>query len=168
MSQLNRRNFIAGSAALTSLSAAGVANASIGMPKGGVAPPMYGPPTGIAKLNANENPYGPSPAALRAMIDASRQGAYYVGDSVNRLRSMIAEKHGLTKDHILFSAGSSGALTYLAVEAAKRGKIVAPDLYWDTTTRMGLAQTGGEMIRLPKTDNLDIDLKAMGLSLIHI
>ena len=29
--------------------------------------PLYGPPPGIAKLNANENPYGPSKAALAAM-----------------------------------------------------------------------------------------------------
>lgn len=174
MPQFNRRAFLASSVALSSLSSAALANEALTLPKGGVAPPQYGAPTGIAKLNANENPYGPSPAALRAMVDASRQGAYYVRDSVTRLRSMIAEKHGLTKDHILFSAGSSGALTYLAVEASKRGKIVAPDLYWDTTTRMGLAQTGGEMIRLPKTEDLNIDLKAMGsavsseVSMVHI
>ena len=28
----------------------------------------YGPASGIAKLNANENPYGPSPAAITAMM----------------------------------------------------------------------------------------------------
>ena len=32
---------------------------------------LYAPPLGIAKLNANENPYGPSPSATRAMAEAS-------------------------------------------------------------------------------------------------
>lgn len=173
MSQLNRRHFLMGSAAVTA-AAPVLAGPATNLAVGGITPPRYGPPPGIAKLNANENPYGPSPAALRAMADASRQGAYYVGESVTRLRAMIAEKHGLTSDQILFSSGSSGALTYLAVEALQRGKIVAPDLYWDTTTRMGMRQTGGEMIRLAKDPNLAIDLKAMAaavaddVSMVHV
>ncbi len=32
---------------------------------------LYGPDVGIAKLNANENPYGPSPEAIKAMMQAS-------------------------------------------------------------------------------------------------
>ena len=151
-----------------------LAGASISLPKGGISPPQYGPTPGVAKLNANENPYGPSPAALRAVMEATRHGAYYVGDSVVRLKAMIAEKHGLTPEHILLGAGSSGVLTYLAVEASKRGKIVAPDLYWDTTTRMGINQSGGDMIRLPKTKDLGINLSDMeaavdeGVSMVHV
>ena len=30
----------------------------------GLEQPLYGPAPGVAKLNANENPYGPSPAAI--------------------------------------------------------------------------------------------------------
>lgn len=172
MTKVNRRELLMG-AAMAAASASTV-SASTGLAVGGVAPPLYGPKAGVAKLNANENPYGPSPAALRAMLDASRNGAYYVGDSVKRLRAMIAEKHGLTPEHILFSAGSSGVLTYLAVAASKQGKILGPDLFWDTTTKMALRQSGGELVRLPKTEDLTIDLKAMeaavtdDISLVHV
>lgn len=172
MSSFNRRAFVLGTT--TAVVAAPALASSANLTLGGVSPPRYGPAPGVAKLNANENPYGPSPAALRAIGEASRHGAYYVGESVSRLRSMIAEKHDVTPDHILFSAGSSGVLTYLAVAASRRGKIVAPDLYWDTTTRMGLGQSGGEMIRLPKTKDLGIDLKAMAdavtdeVAMVHV
>ena len=173
MTQFNRRSFVLGSTLAAGVLPS-VAGATMSLPQGGIMPPRYGPPPGIAKLNANENPYGPSPAALRAMAESARHGAYYVGESVERLKAMIAEKHGITKDHILLSAGSSGVLTYLAVAASKRGKIVTPDLYWDTTTRMGIAQTGGEMVRLPKHPELAIDLEAMAsmvddsIAMVHV
>ena len=159
MTHTNRRSFMIGSSmAAGSLPLAAYASANT---FGGVTPPAYAPAQGIAKLNANENPYGPSPGALRAMVEASRSGAYYVSESVPRLKSMIAERHGLTPDHILLSAGSSGVLTYLAIAASKRGKIVGPDLFWETTTHMALRQSGGEFLRLPKTKDLQIDLSAM-------
>ncbi len=159
---LNRRGFmkVNGVAGL----AAGVAIAGSGtaVQAGGMSLPKlnYGPPAGVAKLNANENPFGPSPLALDAMMDAARKGAYYVGESVSRLKSMIAERHGLTPDHVSLSAGSSGVLSYLAVAMTKKGHILAPDLFWDTTAKAGVRQ-GGEIKRLPKTADLSIDLKAM-------
>ena len=67
--QFNRRSFVVGSTLLGSAVAAGLpgmASTPSAHARGGTTPPRYGPPTGIAKLNANENPYGPSPAALRA------------------------------------------------------------------------------------------------------
>lgn len=67
---------------------------------------LFGPASGIAKLNANENPYGPSPKALKAMVEASAHGAYYVRRSAQRLREMIAERHGLSSDYVVLSSGS--------------------------------------------------------------
>jgi histidinol-phosphate aminotransferase len=146
---LTRRGFIGSSAATVAL---------------GLAPPalaaLYGPEPGIAKLNANENPYGPSPKALKAMTAASAQGAYYVGPSVARLMDMITERFQVDHQQITLSAGSSGALANLARAKAASGKIVGPDLFWDTTTRLALRQ-GGELIRTPKTADLGIDLDAL-------
>src|SRR6056297_3167834 len=103
---------------------------------------LYGPATGVAKLNANENPYGPSPKALKAMAEASGRGAYYVGESVDRLIDKLSERFALDRDHITLGAGSSGALANLARAKAKEGRIVGPDLFWDTTTRLALRQGG--------------------------
>ncbi len=122
----------------------------------------YGPPPGVAKLNANENPYGPSPAALRAMADACSMGAYYAGGSAvtARLKSMISERFGIPAEQVSLSAGSSGVLTYFAAAKAKEGKILGPDLFWDTTTRAALRQ-GGELVRTPPTTDLSVDLEAL-------
>ena len=127
---LSRRSFFAASAALTGgalLSAKKVKANTAGY----TANPLYGPPIGAAKLNANENPYGPSPAAIKAMAEASQSGAYYVNESAKKLRDMIAERHGLTRDHIMLSSGSSGVLTFMAMAATRQGSILAPDLFWD-------------------------------------
>lgn len=159
-SELSRRGFLRGSAMM-----AGAVAGSTVVSIGAAAAPhhaslMYGPAPGVAKLNSNENPYGPSKQALAAMAEASAMGAYYVGDSVSTLISMIAEKNGVTGDYISLSAGSSGVLTYLAVARAKEGKILGPDLFWDTTSRAAIRQ-GGEIVRTPRTDDLAIDLEAI-------
>lgn len=153
---LSRRRFLGGSA----LVAGAIAGSVIPMAASQAAMTTslkYGPAKGIAKLNANENPYGPSPAALKAMSEASSKGAYYVGESVPTLLSMIAERHGIKESQISLSSGSSGVLTYLAVAKAREGKILGPDLFWDTTTRAALRQ-GGEMKRIAKTADLSTDL----------
>ena len=99
----------------------------------------------MAKLNANENPYGPSPAAIDAMTEAIRKGAYYVNATAEKLKEMIAERNGVTKDHIILSSGSSGALTSLAMMAAQKGNILGSDLFWDTTSRMGTRNSASEI-----------------------
>jgi histidinol-phosphate aminotransferase len=136
--------------------------------------PLYGPSVGVAKLNANENPYGPSPAALKAMAEASQSGAYYVSESSKKLRDMIAERHGLTREHVMLSSGSSGVLTFLAMAATRQGNILGPDLFWDTTSRMGVRNSDYGIERLPKRADLAIDLEAMknalsdDISLVHV
>ncbi len=166
-SRLNRRTFLGGSAAFSGALAAGgglpLSLTSVSASASSAAPvyaPSYGPAPGIAKLNANENPYGPSDAALAAMLQASKRGAYYVGETVPRLKSMIAERHGLTPEHIALSSGSSGVLTYLGEARSVKGKILGPDLFWDTTAKMA-TRHGGSIKRLPRNPNLAIDLDAM-------
>ncbi|WP_226665128.1 pyridoxal phosphate-dependent aminotransferase [Microbulbifer aggregans] len=157
---LSRRLFLQGTtAALSTAAIGGMTTASakeIARPT-----PLYGPPPGVAKLNANENPYGPSPKALKAMMEASQKGAYYVYDSVARLKAMIAERHGLTPDHIALGSGSSAGLVAAAIVAGHTGNILGPDLFWDTTSRAVEIQELGEIKRLPKLESLEIDLDAM-------
>ena len=165
MSSYSRRSFLG-----SSVAAAGVAT---GMAVTGTAAaaatasakaPAYGPAAGVAKLNANENPYGPSPTAIKEAFEATKLGAYYVGASVPMLKAMIAERHDVTPEHVALSSGSSGVLTYIATAAGDKGNILAPDLFWDTTARMG-TRHGGEVVRLPKNDGLAIDLDAMFASI---
>ena len=46
----------------------------------------YGAERGIARLNWNENPYGPSKKALQAIIKSSYESAYYPDHLVKRLK----------------------------------------------------------------------------------
>ena len=156
MAEISRRKFLGGGTA--ALVAANIVPLQGLMASSSLS---YGPAPGIAKLNANENPYGPSAGAIKAMNNAVSKGAYYVGDSVSTLIDMIAERHGITKEHISLSSGSSGVLTYLAVAKTREGKILGPDLFWDTTSRAALRQNGGEILRTRKTADLSIDLDAI-------
>ncbi len=147
---LSRRAFLGGSAAALSLAATNPALADV----------LYGPADGIVKLNANENPYGPSRKAIKAMRQAIREGSYYVGPSVQTLLSMISERFGIPVEQVSLSSGSSGALRSLASAMLREGNVVGPDLFWDTTTRLAMQQ-GGELKRTPKTADLGIDLAAV-------
>ncbi|WP_231759289.1 pyridoxal phosphate-dependent aminotransferase [Microbulbifer elongatus] len=160
---LSRRLFLQGTTATVSAAFAAASTSSLAGTKPEInrPTPLYGPPPGVAKLNANENPYGPSPAALKAMMEASQKGAYYVYDSVMRLKTMIAERHGLTPEYVTLGSGSSAGLAAAAVTAAQTGNILGPDLFWDTTSRVVELQNIGEIKRLPKLESLAIDLDAM-------
>lgn len=162
-SALSRRGFMG----LTSAMALGGVASSAGLHSSrALAAPqtasglLYGPAPGVAKLNANENPYGPSQSAIAAMAEASAMGAYYIGDALTRLRSMISERFDIPASQVSFSSGSSGVLTYLALAKAREGKILGPDLFWDTTTRAALRQ-GGELVRIAPTSDLGLDLDAL-------
>ena len=87
---------------------------------------------------------------------------------------MIAERHDLSPDYVVLSSGSSGVLTYLALASSQHGKILAPDLFWDTTSLMGVRNSGNGIVRLPKSASLNIDLQAMegaldsDISMVHV
>jgi histidinol-phosphate aminotransferase len=88
---------------------------------------------------------------------------------------MIAEKHGLERGNISMSAGSSPILSFAALAGAEKGKILGPDLFWDTTSRAPEKQGKGEIVRIAnRSKDLSIDLDAMynaiddSVSFVHI
>ena len=82
--------------------------------------------------------------------DRSNKPRRLLYTTAETLKAMIAERHGLTKDHIILSSGSSGVLTSLAMMAAQRGSILGSDLFWDTTSRMGTRNSTHGIKRLTK------------------
>ena len=74
---------------------------------------------------------------------------------------MIAERNDVSTDHIMITSGSSGALMYLAAAVSQSGHIIGPDLFWDTTSKMGTRNSPFGLKYLPKTEDLSIDLKKM-------
>lgn len=172
----SRRLFLGGSVAATAIGASGLVTSSgLQAASAAEAKVLYGPKPGIAKLNANENPFGPSPAALKAISTAAAEGgAYYAYPAAMTLLDMIAERHGITRKNISLSAGSSPILSYAAVAASKNGKILGPDLFWDTTSKAPEKQGAPEIMRVANTKDLAIDLDAMyaaiddSIGMVHI
>ena len=119
------------------------------------------PPSIKARLNANENPFGPSPKAKEALIAAIDSGNRYSFGPLRELGKKIVEHEGLGEKQILFAAGSSPILTAGAVYYAEQGgNVVAGDpSYSDMPSR--IEEFGGEVRWVPLTDEYKLDLKAM-------
>ena len=65
---------------------------------------------GKVRLNANENPYGPSDKARQAVKDILDEGNRYPFDALDNLKEILAKKEGVTVDHIHIGAGSGSLL----------------------------------------------------------
>ncbi|MBU2876516.1 MULTISPECIES: pyridoxal phosphate-dependent aminotransferase [Alteromonadaceae] len=173
----SRRLFLGGSIAASAAGASGlIVPAGLASAATSPAPKVsYGPAAGIAKLNANENPYGPSPEALKAISQASSQGgAYYAYNAGMYLRDMIAENYNLKPGNISITAGSSLILAFAALAATTKGVILGPDLFWDTTSKAPISQGGPDIRRVANTADLEIDLDALydaiddNVAMVHV
>jgi len=119
--------------------------------------PAFGPAPGTALLARNENPYGPAPSAMKAIADTAKMGCYYANSGVQKLAAMIAERHGLTPDHVLIGSGSTEVLSAIALIYGAKGQIVTPDLFWDTTV-VYAERKGAKVVRVPLKADMSVDL----------
>ncbi len=71
-------------------------------------------PKHIVRLSSNENPYGPSPMAVRAMQEAFGLAWRYPDEHADMLMDMLARLNGVQRDHILLGDGSGEILKLCA------------------------------------------------------
>lgn len=153
---------LAGCASTQSATASSAAETMGAFPPGPQEANLFGPEAGLALLSRNENPYGPAPSALKMIEAAATKGAYYTNDGATKtLAAMIAERHGVTPEQIVVTTGSGEALSALALIYGPRGPIVAPRLFWDTTALYAAKLGMAEIVRIPLTSDMDIDLAGM-------
>ncbi|WP_194745279.1 pyridoxal phosphate-dependent aminotransferase [Thermaurantiacus tibetensis] len=167
---VSRRGVFAGAAGLVALAGAPGAGRAAPAP----APALFGPPPGVAQLSRNENPYGPSPAALRAIAETAALGCWYANAATERLAAMIAERNGLAPDHVMVGAGSSEVLDCATMAFGRSGAIVAPELLFDPPLAYAEGK-GVEVRRVPLAPDMGIDLDALaaaarapGVALVHL
>lgn len=67
----------------------------------------------LVRLGSNENPYGPSQKARQAIQDVMSLGNRYSFTEMNEMKTLLAQKEGVSPDHIMLGAGS-GELLCLA------------------------------------------------------
>ncbi len=152
---------LAGCATTTSATAA-AAEATGAFPAEASGPTLFGPEPGLALLSRNENPYGPAPSALKMITKAAEKGAFYTNqEAVETLNKLIADRHGVSPEQIVITTGSGEALSALALIYGPKGPIVAPRLFWDTTALYAAKLNMAEIIRIPLTEDMDMDLAAM-------
>jgi histidinol-phosphate aminotransferase len=91
--------------------AAGAALLDMGLaPRVSEASLAWGEPNDAIQLNSNENPYGPSPAALEAMTRSQSVASRYPDGQEDQVRRALAKLHGVTPEQITLGCGSNDIL----------------------------------------------------------
>lgn len=120
-----------------------------------------GPSGRTLRLAANENPYGPGPAARAAMEKAVPDSWMYPMAEEMALKSLIAEREGLSPRHVMIGDGSSEILHVAALLAGAGGG----ELVMAAPTFLFVAghvrAIGGSVREVPLDRQMRHDLKAM-------
>lgn len=116
-----------------------------------------------ARLSLNENPFGPSPAAVAAMEAAVKgnQTSRYPYARMGELISLIAAKEGVPTECIVPSVGSGEILESVGIQfGLKSGDVVYATPGYVQLPRAADA-VGGKLVGVPLTASLEHDLGAM-------
>ncbi len=114
-----------------------------------------------ARLNANENPFGPSDKVRLAVMESVSTGNRYGHQDAAILRAMIAEKEGVPEDYILLSPGSTDLLEKVAItQFVKGGNVVSADPAYMSLIKTAMA-FDADWKQVPLTADYAHDLAAM-------
>ena len=114
-----------------------------------------------ARLLANENPYGPSAKTKVAIMESVAMGNRYGHGDAAKLKSMIAEKEGVTPEHILLGPGSTDILEKTAIVSfIDGGNVVSADPAYMSLIKTALAFKA-DWKSVPLTANWAHDLDGM-------
>ena len=140
----------------------GIAAASVSPLLGAGSSAPAAPATGgVVRLSANENPYGPCPAALRAMREAFALAWRYPDEATDGLRADLAKAHGLPKEWFLIGDGSSEILKLAANAFTGPGlRLVAADPTFEAIAVHARVQ-GTEVVAVPLDRQFAHDLEKM-------
>jgi histidinol-phosphate aminotransferase len=118
--------------------------------------------SGIVRLSANENPYGPCPKALQAITDSFGLACRYPDEHNNVLIDKLATLNNVDRDQILLGDGS-GEILKLCAETftgAQNGKLVAAEPTFEAILNNASAN-GAEVVKVPLTSSFAHDLAKM-------
>ncbi len=118
-------------------------------------------PAAPVRLSSNENPYGPSPAALRAMTDAFGLAWRYPDDHADALTEALAKLHSVAPARIMLGNGSGEILKVCAAALTGPGRrLVVADPTFEAIARHA-AVNRAEVSKIPLTANYHHDLTKM-------
>jgi histidinol-phosphate aminotransferase len=116
---------------------------------------------GVVRLSSNENPYGPSPAALKAMTAAFGLAWRYPDEYSDMLAEDLAKLHAVAVDHILLGDGSSEILKVSADAFTNPQKkiVVANPTFESIARHASMAQA--EVVKIDLARDYSHDLPRM-------
>lgn len=118
-----------------------------------------------ARLLANENPWGPSKKVIAAIAESASKGNRYVYNSSKKMVDLLAEKEGVTAEHILLSAGSTDILEKTAFALCmKGGNVISADPSYLSLVKTAQA-IGATWKNIPLRPDYAHDLEAMEKSI---
>ncbi len=127
----------------------------------------------VVRLSSNENPYGPSPKALKAMTDAFGLACRYPDDSADLLIEALAKHNGVEREQILLGDGSGEILkvcaeTFTGPSNGKnptggRGKLVVADPTFEAILAHAKVY-GADTVKVPLTLTFSHDLSKMAIA----
>lgn len=117
-------------------------------------------PGDIIKLDANENPYGPSPRVLEALANL-RYPHIYPDPASTALRNALAQDTGIPAEHLLAGAGADEL-----IDLIMRLFIVPGDRIIDCPPTFGMysfdaAVNAGTVVRVPRRADFSLDVEAI-------
>lgn len=115
----------------------------------------------FAKLNSNENPFGPSKRVREAITDSFDVACRYPSMVFRPLLEQIAETEGVSTDHIVITGGSTEGLKATGLTyGIDGGEIIAADPTFQAMLRYA-ENFGAYVHRVPVDEYMNHDLEAM-------
>jgi histidinol-phosphate aminotransferase len=110
------------------------------------------------KMASNENPYGPSPMAVKAMQAVLSESNFYPDNDAGELRQRLADHHKVQPEQVVPTAGSTALLGIIT------RTLLSPGLNAITSERsfivypIATQAAGGRLIRVPTlNDGFDLN-----------
>lgn len=121
--------------------------------------------TDVVKLASNENPLGPSPAAVVALRRAVETVHLYPESPASDLRAAIARKHGLSPDMVLVSNGGDNVITLIALAFLNPGEEAITCVPTFSAYEHAVQVAGGRPVLLPlRRHAFDLDAIAAAVN----
>jgi len=118
------------------------------------------PPRDIIKLASNENPLGPSPAALAAMEKVLRQLHLYPDGNAYYLKNKLAAKLGVDASNLILGNGSNEIIEFVGHALMGPGVDVVVSEYCFAVYPMIARLFGANLVTVP-AKNFGHDIPAM-------
>jgi histidinol-phosphate aminotransferase len=155
--RLSRRTALIGAAALLA------PRFLVAAPAAATAAPATLAAAGPLRLDSNENPYGPSPAARRAILASTIEAPRYADGAVEELITALADFQHMDRAQIVIGSGSAELLNMaamLAAEAGAGGELIAAEPTFEQLSTFAV-NVGVQTRRVPLDAGHSHDLAAM-------